>query len=162
MKKFLVLLIFMIIFVFAVNTYAADTQEVSTIDQVKQGFQRQMVKVVAYFILGIIGTLVASLFGYLAVKFPKLANWFYDIRSIISNEVEITEQKRKELFPGKLTAKQGIMLKSETTSKVMNTKVAQELRRGVANVFGIFGGKSKEFGKSLFDNMIPGLIDQQV
>ena len=118
---------------------------------------KYVVTVISIFILG----KLAWLFGYLAVKFPKLGDIFFDLQKEISNIIQILEERRKKI-PGELTAKQGVELKNEAVAKVMQTKPANELRRGIANIFGIFGGKSKEVGKQLFDSVVPGLIDKQV
>lgn len=151
---FLLVTIFLLIGAFFV---LAEDVTPSVGDQIKD----KVLNYVVYTIAGLFFTGISMLFGYLAVKFPRVAGYFLDLQELIKEEIQRTEEKRKNIVGG-LTAKQGIELRNETTERVMNTRVAQEVRRGIANLFGIFGGRSKEVGKQLFDNAVPGLIDSQV
>lgn len=162
MKRTTLVLIAILLCSLIVFSEDIQNTEANATDNIKTEFRTQLVEMVFYFVFGIIGLALSSLFGYLAVKFPKLAGYFYELKEISMKEVERTEQKRKELIPDALTAKQGIQLKTETAQRIIQTRPAQELRRGVANIFGIFGGRAKELGKNLFDNAVPGIIDEQV
>jgi len=154
-KMFLLVTIFLLLGAFFV--LAEDVVTPSVGEQIKD----KVLTYIVYTIAGLFFMGMSTLFGYLAVKFPKVANYFLDLQEIVKEEIQRTEEKRKGML-GDLTAKQGIELKNETTERVMNTRVAQEVRRGIANLFGIFGGRSKEVGKQLFDSAVPGLIDKQV
>ena len=137
--------------------YIKDTAEVSTTPDLWSEVISYLAYAIAMFILG----RIIWLFGWLSVKFPKLASIFIEFQQVIRQIVEEIERDRKSM-PEVLTAKQGIELKTRAVDKVMQTKPANELRRGVANIFGIFGGRAKEMGKELFDSAVPGLIDKQV
>lgn len=143
--------------IFANEILNTSATEPSVIDQLKD----QLVEYVFYVIAGFFFTGIATLFGYLSIKFPKLSKYFIELKEMAEKEIARTEANRRFL-PKELTAKQGLKLKQETVERVMESRPAQELRRGVANLFGIFGGRAKELGKNLFDNSLPGLVDNLV
>ena len=157
--RFNLMLLFFIVLIMRVIVIFPN--EITTEPSVSEQITEKILVYVFYTISGFFFAGLSLLFSYLAVKFPKLADYLYELKELTQKEIERTEEKRK-LLPDVLTAKQAIELKNETTERLINTKPAQELRRGVANIFGIFGGRAKEVGKQLFDNSVPGLIDRQV
>jgi len=158
--RLLVLIALIIFTVLAVSDgliYIKDTAEVSTSSELMS----EVIKYLAYGLVVFILGRISWVFGYLALKFPKLAKVFIEFKDNIAEVTNLIEQERKSL-PEVLTAKQGQELKNKAVIKVMDTKPANELRRGISNIFGLFGGRAKNLGGEIFDAVVPGLIDKQV